>query len=104
MLVPSSLQVLSSDIAWSSLDRGSKAAQDLPRIVQMLEEVRATGTALFTQAGFEVLDVTGIMRASLERCLFFQPADTHCTARGYAVIGQAVADDRWPELGRTRAN
>jgi hypothetical protein len=46
-----------------------------------------------------VLDLTPTLAASPERCLSYQPGDTHCTALGYEAIGQAIAA-RWPALGK----
>lgn len=102
VLIPSSLQVLDKDIDWSRVPPGSPMAEELPRIVEALDEVRSVGKDLFTKEGFEVLDVTDILRALPERCTFFQPADTHCTTQGYQAIGEAVAA-RWPALGRDTA-
>ena len=103
VLVPTSLQVVVNDIDWSKVGIENRLAQDIPRMTEMLEEIRTVSTELFRRADFEVLDMTDILRASPQRCLYFQPADTHCTARGYEAIGQAIAS-RWPELGRTHAN
>jgi hypothetical protein len=99
VLVPTSMQVVYGDIDWSKIPAGSDIAEDIPRIVQGIEEIRAAGKALFVNAGFEVLDVTDILRDSPDHCLYYQPADTHCTALGYEAIAQAIAS-RWPHLGR----
>jgi len=103
VLVPSSIQVVDKDIDWNKIASGARLAEDVPRIVQALEGVRAAAVQMFTAEGFAVLDVTDTLRASPDRCLYFQPADTHCTALGFEAIGKAVAA-RWPELGRTPPN
>jgi hypothetical protein len=101
VLIPSSLQVVFNDIDWSKIDSTSHLPQELPQIVAMLNEVRSFATDIFHKAGFEVLDMTDILRSSPQRCLYYQPADTHCTALGYEAIGRAIAA-RWPDLGRAQ--
>ncbi|MFZ5427415.1 MAG: hypothetical protein ACOZEN_10585 [Thermodesulfobacteriota bacterium] len=99
VLIPCSLQVLADDIHWPGLDAASAALRDLPRMAANLEDLRRETARLFSEAGFEVLDVTDAMKASTERCGLFQTQDTHCTSAGYEFIARAVAG-RWPRLGR----
>ncbi|GFK95474.1 hypothetical protein NNJEOMEG_03339 [Fundidesulfovibrio magnetotacticus] len=100
VLVPSSLQALEKDIDWARLAPGSPPARDLRPIIDSMDRVREKGVALFGKLGFDVLDLTPIFRADPDRCLYYQPEDTHCTAKGYEAIARAIAA-RWPELGRS---
>lgn len=99
VLIPASPALLAKDVDYSAVQPGSRMAQDLPKIAQSLERVRAVAPEAFTRHGFEVLDLAPILAASPERCLHYQPGDTHCTASGYEAIGQAIAA-RWPDLGK----
>jgi len=99
VLVPTSMQVVAGDIDWSKIPAGSDLANDIPGIVASIEDIRSVGKDLFLKAGFEVLDMTDIFRNSPDRCLYYQPTDTHCTALGYEAMAKAIAA-RWPHLGR----
>jgi len=101
VLIPSSLQVLDQDIDRAKLDPAGPPARDLPAIAASMDRLRVKSLELFAKLGFDVLDLTPVFRAAPDRCLYFQPDDTHCTAQGYAAIARAVAA-RWPELGRAR--
>ena len=101
VFIPASIQVLRNDIVWSEVSPQSRLAKDVPGIVQALDEIELSAREIFHESGFEVLDLTETLRSSPQRCSYFQPADSHCTAKGYALIGQAVAE-KWPNLGNQR--
>lgn len=99
VLIPASPAFLARDVDYAQVPPDSRMAQDLPKIAQSLERVRTVALEAFDRRGFEVLDLAPLLAASPERCLYYQPGDTHCTALGYEAIGQAVAA-RWPDLGK----
>lgn len=99
VLVPANIQVIFDDIDWNAIPRDSRLAQDTPKIQEAMERERQIARETFESFGFDVLDLTDAMRDNPQRCLLYQPADTHCTTLGYEVIGKAIAD-KWPDLGK----
>ena len=99
VIIPANIQVLADDIDWASVSSDNKIARDTQKIKAMLEEEREKSKEIFKKYNFDVLDVTDAMRSSPQRCLYYQPFDTHCTALGYEAIGKAIAA-KWPDLGK----
>lgn len=103
VLIPASPLLLAKDVDYSRVQPASRMAQELPLIARSLDRVRGIALEAFTRHGFEVLDLTPILAASPDRCLYYQPGDTHCTALGYEAIGRAIAA-KWPDLGKGDAS
>lgn len=99
VLIPANIQVVYDDIDWSKIPRDSRLAKDTPKIYEAMKVVRQNAVDTFKSFGFDVLDLTDVMRDNPQHCMLYQPGDTHCTPLGFEVIGKAIAD-KWPDLGR----
>jgi len=99
VLVPTSVQILSDNIDWASVPKDSRIEADTKKLKEIQDQTKEKATAIFKKYGFDVLDLADVMNASPQKCLYYQPVDTHCTALGYEAIGKAIAA-KWPDLGK----
>ena len=99
VLIPTNIQALADDIDWAAVPAASKIATDTMKIKDVMDQTTRSAEAIFKKYGFDVLNLTDAMRSAPQRCLYYEPFDTHCTALGYEAIGKAIAD-KWPDLGK----